>query len=225
MLPISNLLAFAIAAAVIVAIPGPSVLFTISRALTLGRRAALLTVVGNAVGVSAQVVAVAFGIGAVVERSVVAFTIVKYLGAAYIVYLGVRAVRHRRAFTDGLAQRAAPVTPLRAMRDGAIVGATNPKTIVVFVAFMPGFTDPAAGHLQWQPAAAGIGISRHCAALGQCVGTGGRHRPGVAGQVSTPIGCHRRNRWTRHDRARDEPGRHRPKGLITTRTCRHRRSV
>jgi len=96
-LPISNLLAFAIAAAVIVAIPGPSVLFTISRALTLGRRAALLTVVGNAVGVSAQVVAVAFGIGAVVERSVVAFTIVKYLGAAYIVYLGVRAVRHRRA--------------------------------------------------------------------------------------------------------------------------------
>lgn len=150
MLPISNLLAFAIAAAVIVAIPGPSVLFTISRALTLGRRAALLTVVGNAVGVSAQVVAVAFGIGAVVERSVVAFTIVKYLGAAYIVYLGVQAVRHRRAFTDGLAQRAAPVTPLRAMRDGAIVGATNPKTIVVFVAFMPGFTDPAAGHLQWQ---------------------------------------------------------------------------
>jgi len=130
---------------VIVAIPGPSVLFTISRALTLGRRAALLTVVGNAVGVSAQVVAVAFGIGAVVERSVVAFTIVKYLGAAYIVYLGVQAVRHRRAFTDGLAQRAAPVTPLRAMRDGAIVGATNPKTIVVFVAFMPGFTDPAAG--------------------------------------------------------------------------------
>lgn len=150
MLRISNLLAFAIAAAVIVAIPGPSVLFTISRALTLGRRAALLTVVGNAVGVSAQVVAVAFGIGAVVERSVVAFTIVKYLGAAYIVYLGVQAVRHRRAFTDRLAQRAAPVTPLRAMRDGAIVGATNPKTIVVFVAFMPGFTDPAAGHLQWQ---------------------------------------------------------------------------
>ncbi|PZS19132.1 MAG: lysine transporter LysE [Pseudonocardiales bacterium] len=150
MLPISNLLAFAIAAAVIVAIPGPSVLFTISRALTLGRRAALLTVVGNAVGVSAQVVTVAFGIGAVVERSIVAFTIVKYLGAAYIVYLGVQAVRHRRAFTDGLAQRAAPVTPLRAMRDGAIVGATNPKTIVVFVAVMPGFTDPAAGHLQWQ---------------------------------------------------------------------------
>jgi len=149
-LPISSLLAFAIAAAVIVAIPGPSVLFTISRALTVGRRSALLTVVGNAVGVSAQVVAVAFGIGAVVESSIVAFTIVKYLGAAYLVYLGVQAVRHRRAFTDALAQRAAPVTPLRAMRDGAIVGATNPKTIVVFVAIMPGFTDPAAGHLQWQ---------------------------------------------------------------------------
>ncbi len=67
-----------------------------------------------------------------------------------IVYLGVRAVRHRRAFTHALAQRVPPVTPLRAVRDGAIVGATNPKSIVVFVAVMPGFTDPAAGHLRWQ---------------------------------------------------------------------------
>jgi threonine/homoserine/homoserine lactone efflux protein len=149
-LPLSNFLAFTVTAVVIVAIPGPSVLFTISRSLTVGRRTALLTVVGNAMGVYAQVMAAAFGVGAVVERSAIAFTVVKYVGAAYVVYLGIQAIRHRRSITESLARRANPVAPLRALRDGIIVGATNPKTIVVFVAVMPGFADPAAGHLPLQ---------------------------------------------------------------------------
>ncbi|MGH3632290.1 MAG: LysE family translocator [Sciscionella sp.] len=149
-MPVGNILAFAVTAVVIVAIPGPSVLFTISRALTVGRRSALLTVVGNAVGVYAQVVAAAFGMGAVVERSAVVFTVVKYVGAGYIIYLGGQAIRHRRSMVESLSKRAAPVTPLRALRDGVIVGATNPKTIVVFVAVMPGFADPALGHLPLQ---------------------------------------------------------------------------
>jgi len=70
-------------------------MFTISRALTGGRRTALLNVVGNAMGLVVHVAAVAFGLGALVERSAQIFTAVKLLGAAYLVYLGVQAIRHR----------------------------------------------------------------------------------------------------------------------------------
>ncbi|MGH3288599.1 MAG: LysE family translocator [Streptosporangiaceae bacterium] len=156
MVPIGSLAAFAAVAAVIIAIPGPSVLFTISRALSVGRRAALLTVAGNAVGVSVQVVAVAFGMGAVVERSALAFTAVTYAGAAYIIYLGGQAIRHRHSITEALARRITPLSARRAVRDGMIVGATNPKTIVILVAVMPGFADPAAGHLPLQLLALGL---------------------------------------------------------------------
>lgn len=148
--PTGSLAAFAFLAAVIIAIPGPSVLFTISRALTMGRRVALLNVAGNAAGVYVQVVAVAFGFGTLVESSLLAYTVVKYVGAAYIVYLGVEAIRHRRSIAKALAMRATPVSTGRALRDGLIVGATNPKTIVVFAAVMPSFASPAAGGLPGQ---------------------------------------------------------------------------
>jgi threonine/homoserine/homoserine lactone efflux protein len=150
MVSLHSFLAFAVTAAVIVAIPGPSVLFTISRALTVGRDVALLTVLGNAAGVYLQAVATAFGMAAVVERSAAALTVVRYIGAAYIVYLGVQAIRHRRSIIEALGCRVAPVAPLRALRVGLVVGATNPKTIVVFVTVMPGFADRAAGHLPLQ---------------------------------------------------------------------------
>jgi threonine/homoserine/homoserine lactone efflux protein len=150
MVPLGSWAGFAALAVVIIAIPGPSVLFTISRALTVGRRSALFTVAGNALGVSVQVVVAAFGLGAVVEDSAVAFSVLRYLGAAYIVYLGVQAVVHRDSLATALGRRVAPVTTRRAVRDGLIVGVTNPKTIVVLVAVLPGFTDPAAGHLPLQ---------------------------------------------------------------------------
>lgn len=155
MVPFSHLLAFAATAVVIVALPGPSVLFTISRALTVGRRTALLTVLGNAGGLYLQVLAVAFGMGVLVERSVAVFTVVKFAGAAYIVYLGVQAVRHRRSMAEAYGRQTAPVAPRRALRDGVLVGATNPKTIVLFVAVLPGFTDAATGHLPMQMLALG----------------------------------------------------------------------
>jgi threonine/homoserine/homoserine lactone efflux protein len=131
----------------VVAIPGPSVLFTISRALTVGRRGALLTVVGNEIGLCLQVVAVAFGVGAVVERSAQVITVVKLAGAVYLVYLGVQAIRHRRSMAEALAARVTPVRPLRAMRDGFVVGVANPKTIVFFIVALPEVTMTAPGHL------------------------------------------------------------------------------
>lgn len=143
--PTDRLLAFAIVALVFVAIPGPSVLFTVSRALTLGRRPALLNVVGNTAGVYVHVVAVALGVGAIVERSIAAFTILKLVGAGYLVYLGVQAVRHRRAVTAMLEQRAVPARSRRVLADGFVVGVTNPKSIVFFAAVLPQFVDPASG--------------------------------------------------------------------------------
>jgi threonine/homoserine/homoserine lactone efflux protein len=133
--------------AVVVAIPGPSVLFTISRALTVGRRAALLTVAGNELGLCVQMAAVAFGLGAVVERSAQVITVIKLAGAVYLVYLGVQAVRHRRSMAEALAARVTPVRPLRAIRDGFVVGVANPKTIVFFVVALPAVTTTAPGHL------------------------------------------------------------------------------
>ena len=147
MVPLSHVLAFAAVVSVLIAIPGPSVLFTISRALTVGRRAALLTVAGNEIGLCVQVVAVAFGVGTVVERSAQVLTAVKLAGAAYLVYLGVQAIRHRKSVAEALAAQVRPVTPLRAVRDGFVVGVANPKTIVFFVAALPEFTSSASGHL------------------------------------------------------------------------------
>ncbi|HEX6197726.1 MAG TPA: LysE family translocator [Jiangellaceae bacterium] len=146
-----RLLAFAVVAVIFVAVPGPSVLFTISRALTLGKRPALLTVVGNAAGVYVHVGAVAFGVAAIVERSVLAFTVLKFAGAAYLVYLGAQALRHRRrlsAVPDG--HFTGVVRPRKVLIDGFVVGVTNPKSIVFFAAILPQFVTPANGHITSQ---------------------------------------------------------------------------
>ena len=147
MIPASHVLAFAAVVTVVIAIPGPSVLFTISRALTVGRRAALLTVIGNELGLCVQVAAVAFGVGVVVERSAQVITVIKLAGAVYLVFLGVQAIRHRRSMAEALTARVTPVRPLRAIRDGFVVGVANPKTIVFFLVALPEFTTTAPGHL------------------------------------------------------------------------------
>jgi threonine/homoserine/homoserine lactone efflux protein len=144
--PLDNLLAFALAAFAIIVVPGPSVLFVISRGVTLGRRAALATVLGNCLGVYVQVVAVAVGIGSVVERSIAVFTVIKFVGAAYLVYLGVKAFRHRRALAGALVVGSAtPMSRSRIVREGFIVGVTNPKAMIFFAAILPQFVDRSAG--------------------------------------------------------------------------------
>lgn len=146
MISSEHLLAFALTAFAIIAVPGPSVVFVVSRSLVLGRRVGLATVVGNAMGAYAQVVAVAVGLGAIVQRSVVVFTVIKIIGAAYLVYLGVQAIRHRRSLAEALG-RPVPVTSgRRAMRDGFVVGVANPKVVVFFAAVLPQFVDPAGAH-------------------------------------------------------------------------------
>jgi threonine/homoserine/homoserine lactone efflux protein len=148
---LSQFLTFALLCVVVIIVPGPSVLFTVGRALTIGRREALLSVAGNTMGAYLQAVAVALGVGVIVERSIVVFTVIKLVGAAYLVFLGVQAIRHRRRVTEALAQGIPTVLPSgRALRDGVVVGVTNPKVIVFFVVALPQFTDPAAGNVSMQ---------------------------------------------------------------------------
>ena len=91
----NQLLAFVVASILFIQVPGPSLLFTIGRALTVGRRDALLSVVGNTLGLVAQVAGVALGLGALVAASATAYTSLKLVGAAYVVWLGIQAIRHR----------------------------------------------------------------------------------------------------------------------------------
>jgi threonine/homoserine/homoserine lactone efflux protein len=149
--PADRLLTFAVTSLILIVIPGPSVLFTIGRALSVGRRGAIRSVLGNATGCYLQVAAVAVGVGALVERSSELYLAIKYAGAAYLVVLGVQAFRHRRALAGALgAASGRPRDSRRQFLDGVLVGATNPKTIVFFTVAMPQFTDSGAGHLPAQ---------------------------------------------------------------------------
>ena len=143
--------AFAVAAFVLIVIPGPSVLFVVGRALAHGRGTALASVLGNAIGVQVVAVCVALGIGTLVERSALAFTVVKLAGAAYLVWLGVHAIRQRRGLASALAA-AAPGdrSRRRAVLDGFVVGVANPKAVILFAAILPEFVDRAAGHVPAQ---------------------------------------------------------------------------
>ena len=155
MVPWPNLLAFLLASALLIVIPGPSVLFVLGRSIALGRRGGLLSVLGNALGMLPAIAAVALGIGALVAESVVVFTIVKVIGAAYLVFLGVQAIRHRRtrAMPD---TSVAPRSTFRLLLEGFVVGVTNPKTIAFFVAVLPQFVAREVGGIAWQLAELGI---------------------------------------------------------------------
>lgn len=152
MISLEQLLTFGLAALIIIVIPGPSVVFTIGRALAYGRSVALATVVGNTLGLLTIVALVALGLGVVVQESIVVFTVLKLAGAAYLVWLGVEAVRRRKEFltNDGSELLGTPMTWTRAVRQGYVVGASNPKGYMMLAAVLPQFVDRAEGHVQLQ---------------------------------------------------------------------------
>lgn len=150
MVTAERLAAFLATAFVIIVVPGPSVLFVIGRALAYGRRIALITVVGNTLGAYLAVTLVALGVGSIVERSLIAFTVLKAFGAAYLIYLGVQAFRHRRSLAGPLAESAPVRGTWRTLREGFVVGVSNPKSFVFYAAILPQFVDRAAGHVAAQ---------------------------------------------------------------------------
>jgi threonine/homoserine/homoserine lactone efflux protein len=163
MVSADRLLAFAAMSFLLIVVPGPSVLFVIGRALAQGRRAALTSVVGNTLGAYVIVVAVAFGIGAVVARSALAFTVLKLAGAAYLVYLGVKAWRQRGPLPVDVNGDEPVRGGLRTLWEGFGVGVANPKTIVFFAAVLPQFVDPDQGHIVGQMLL--LGLIFNCIAL------------------------------------------------------------
>ena len=150
MVSLGQVAAFAAAALVLIVIPGPGVLFVIGRALAHGRRTALLSVAGHAAGNWVLAVCVALGVGTVVERSAAVFTAVRLAGAAYLVWLGIQAFRHRNSLAEVLDSATAPRGDARAAREGLVVGITNPKAVILFAAVLPQFVDRPAGHVPAQ---------------------------------------------------------------------------
>jgi threonine/homoserine/homoserine lactone efflux protein len=155
MLPTRHLAEFLVTVYVLILIPGPSVLFVVSRGVALGRRAALATVVGNASGFALQLVLVSVGVGSIVARSDAVFSALKLLGAAYLILLGVRKIRDRKALTEFGASAVAPRGLRRIVREGFYVGATNPKGVIIFTAVLPQFIDRSQGHVTLQLALLG----------------------------------------------------------------------
>lgn len=147
---------FALASFILIAVPGPSVLFVVSRGVSLGRRAALLTVIGNTGGLYTQVLLVAVGLGALVEQSAVVYGTVKFGGAAYLIYLGISTLRNHRPLAEALDLTSEPKPHTSLIRDGFIVGLANPKTIVFLSAFLTQFINPVGSPAATQIATLGL---------------------------------------------------------------------
>lgn len=145
-------LAFGVAALILIAIPGPSVMFVIGRALAYGRRTALASVAGNAAGMFVLATLVAVGVGQLVARSITVFTIVKLAGAAYLVWLGIQAIRSRSSLSDAVADTGfgRPRGTWRSAREGFLVGVSNPKGFIIFASVLPQFVERSTGHVPMQ---------------------------------------------------------------------------
>lgn len=165
-----HLWAFLLTVYVLILIPGPSVLFIVGRGVALGRRAALVSVAGNSAGFVFQLALVAVGVGSLVASSEAVFTVVKLIGAGYLVLLGVRNIRERGLQAAMLREPggAAAKPAAQVAREGFLVGATNPKGLLMFTAVLPQFIDPARGDVTAQLAVLGaiaiaIGMASDCA--------------------------------------------------------------
>ena len=155
-LPSSNdLLLFVSAAVILLLIPGPAVLYVLTRSVDQGRKAGLASCFGIATGSLVHVLAATLGLSALLLSSAVAYSVVKYAGAAYLIYLGVKKLRERPAM-DIHARHVPPLPLRRVYSQGVLVEALNPKVAIFFFAFLPQFVSPARGHVSLQFFALGM---------------------------------------------------------------------
>jgi threonine/homoserine/homoserine lactone efflux protein len=145
---LSTLAVFAAAALVLLVVPGPSVIYIVTRSMDQGRLAGAVSVLGIHIGSLVHVAAAALGLSALLLSSALAFTTVKYLGAAYLIYLGVRTLRSGATVERSAEVRADRLT--RVLSQGILVNVLNPKTALFFLAFLPQFIDPARGSIALQ---------------------------------------------------------------------------
>lgn len=139
---------FLVASALLTIAPGPDIVYVLTRGITQGRKAGFAAALGFATGVIFHTALAALGIAALIRSSELAFTLVRYAGAAYLIYIGVRAVTSKSAFAfeTGNDKRA-----LRTLYMQSVVGnVLNPKVTLFFLSFLPQFVNAAAGHLETQ---------------------------------------------------------------------------
>jgi threonine/homoserine/homoserine lactone efflux protein len=152
----SQLLFFITTAAILLAIPGPAILYIVGRSIGQGRNAGLVSALGIGVGTLIHTAAAAVGLSALLVSSATAFSVVKYLGAAYLVYLGVQRLRSKESLAAASDTAAPRVTLSRVFSQGIVVNVLNPKTALFFFAFLPQFIDPSRGHVVTQILSLGI---------------------------------------------------------------------
>ena len=142
---------YVVATTLIIWAPGPSVLFTIARAVSWGRTVALATVLGNVLGEFTISVIVAVGLGPILQRSHPFYLGVQWLGAFYLIYLGINALHHSKAHAQSMTDLSGGrPSIMKTIREGYLVGVLNPKTLVFFAAILPQFVDRPKGHLVMQ---------------------------------------------------------------------------
>jgi threonine/homoserine/homoserine lactone efflux protein len=139
---------FVVASVVLLLTPGPAVLYIVARSVQQGRAAGLASVLGIHLGTIVHIAAAAVGLSALIVSSALAFAVVKYLGAAYLIWIGLRTLMTREP--DAEAPAPPPARLGRVFRDGFVVNLLNPKTAIFFLAFLPQFVDPAEGAVHWQ---------------------------------------------------------------------------
>ena len=141
----TTLIAYILIVLGFVFIPGPATLLTVARATTSGTKVGIATGAGITVGDIIHTTMAVIGISAIIAASATLFTIIKYLGAGYLIYLGLKAI-FEKAPTD-LNAGYTPITPAQAFRQGVLAEVLNPKTALFFLAFLPQFVDPASGYV------------------------------------------------------------------------------
>lgn len=143
MIPTTTLLAFIGASMIVLLTPGPGVLYVVTRGAFQGRTAAVVSAAGLSVGALAHVAFAVIGLSALLVASATAFAIVNYVGAAYLIWIGLQMILTRSRLTPG---EPPPPQPMRRLfRDGVIITVFNPKVAIFFLAYLPLFADPAAG--------------------------------------------------------------------------------
>ena len=154
---LSTYAVFVVTCLALLAIPGPAVLYIVSRSIDQGRTAGLLSALGVTTGTLVHVAAAAIGLSSLVLASSVAFGVVRYAGAAYLVFLGIRRLLTRQS--DVLVEERTPRSLRRLYTQGFVVNLLNPKTIVFIFAFIPQFVDVEAGHVGVQIVLLGLTLA------------------------------------------------------------------
>lgn len=147
MIDLTTLISFGLAAAILVAIPGPATLYIVARSLDQGKQAGLASVLGISMGALVHFFAAGLGLSTILMTSAAAFSAVKYIGALYLIYLGIQKLVSNEVLS--IEQTMVPRSLTKIFYQGVVVNVLNPKAAVFFLAFLPQFIDPAIGPI-WQ---------------------------------------------------------------------------